>query len=351
MSVADPNRFLRSVAGLVAAGLTPPDQVDALRAVAQKYAISLSPTIQAQILEEGGDGPISRQYLPQPAELRIAPEERADPIGDFAHSPAPGLVHRYPDRVLLKALHACPVYCRFCFRREQVGPTGEVLDPNALDAAFAWIEQHPQIWEVILTGGDPFALHPERLAEIVRRLSDISHVDVIRIHTRVPVADPPRLKPALLEALRTQKALWIVVHVNSHRELGPSALGALRSLIDSGIPVLSQSVLLKGVNDQPELLEQLFRALVRARVKPYYLHQGDLAPGTSHLRVPLEEGQRLVDDLRGKISGLCQPNYVLDIPGGAGKVPAGKSWVEADGSAWRVRDPQGGHHRYPPDPT
>ena len=241
-----------------------------------------------------------------------------------AWSPVKGIVHRYPDRVLLKALHACPVYCRFCFRREMVGPGGDALNAEELAAALDYIRDHDAVWEVILTGGDPLMLSPRRLGEIVSALDAMPHVGVIRFHTRVPVADPERVNDELLAALKvSDSAVWVAVHCNHPDELTVEVKAALGRLADAGIPLVSQSVLLRGVNDDAAVLEALFRGLVRARVKPYYLHHGDLAPGTGHFRTGLDEGRELVKRLRGRVSGLCQPAYVLDIPGGHGKAPIG----------------------------
>jgi lysine 2,3-aminomutase len=200
---------------------------------------------------------------------------------------------------------------------------------------------------VILTGGDPLVLSPRRLKEIVAALDAIPHVGVIRIHTRVPVVDPARISAELIDALRADKAVYVALHANHPRELTHDALAACRRITESGIPMLSQSVLLKGINDDPQTLETLLRAFVRNRIKPYYLHHADLAPGTSQFRTTIEEGQALLRDLRGRVSGLCQPTYVLDIPGGAGKVPVGPSYLHQDGT---VEDPNGSQHDYAGQP-
>jgi lysine 2,3-aminomutase len=297
--------------------------------------------------------PIARQFIPDACELTQLPEERPDPIGDEAHSPVEGIVRRYPDRVLLKPLHACAVYCRFCFRREMVGPEGlRPLSREALAAALAYILDHPEIWEVILTGGDPFILSPRRLREILQGLGSIEHVKVIRFHTRVPVVDPKRVNASLVRALRAPgKAVYVALHANHPREFAEAARAAIGRLVDAGIPMLGQTVLLRGVNDDPETLGRLMRAFVENRVKPYYLHHGDLAPGTSHLRTSIAEGQNLMRRLRGRLSGLCQPTYVLDIPGGHGKSPIGPNYVEIGDNAGfvcRIEDYEGNEHIYPP---
>jgi lysine 2,3-aminomutase len=287
------------------------------------------------------DDPIGRQFIPDPAELITAPFESADPIADDALSPVKGVVHRYPDRALLKPLLICPVYCRFCFRREHVGPDGGVLTDAELAAAYAWFAAHPEVTEVILTGGDPLMLSPRRLREIVGTLSGMAHIETIRIHSRVPVADPGRLSDALAAAMETDRSMWLVVHANHAREFTPDAGAALRRVQAKGIPVLGQSVLLRGVNDNTAALEGLFRAMIRLRIKPYYLHQLDSAPGTARFRVPIEEGRALLETLRGRVTGLAWPTYVLDLPGGYGKVPIGPDYGPKDGV---VRDIRGRVH-------
>lgn len=323
----------------------------ALEEVAARYAIALTPTVAKLIDRDDVDDPIARQFVPDAAELVVRPEERADPIGDHAHSPVEGIVHRYPDRVLLKAVHVCPVYCRFCFRREMVGPQGlGTLDPAAMMVAFDYIRDHPEIWEVILTGGDPLVLSPRRLEEIMRELAAIDHVRIVRFHTRVPVVDPQRIDATLIAALKASgKTTFIALHANHPREMTIEARAACGRLIDAGIVMISQSVLLKGVNDDACVLADLMKAFVETRIKPYYLHHPDLAPGTSHFRLTIEEGQKIVSLLRGRISGLCQPAYILDIPGGHGKAVIGENSVRktADG-CFSVLDYHGAEHSYPP---
>ncbi|OUJ06724.1 lysine-2,3-aminomutase-like protein [Acetobacter malorum] len=332
-------RLLRTPEDLIAAGLVPPEQKDALEAVAQDYATAIPPAFLDLI--EQPDDPIGVQVIPSPEELLITPEERSDPIGDEALSPVPGIVHRYADRALLKPLLVCPLYCRFCFRREHVGPDGGVLDDAALEKALDWLRSHPAIREVILTGGDPLMLSPRRLGQIITALSAMPHVTTIRLHTRVPVAAPERVTDALLDVLETDKALWMAVHINHAREMSEAAQACLKRLVRRGVPLLGQSVLLRGVNDSEQALEDLFRSMVEVRMRPYYLHQLDPAPGTARFHVPVEEGQRLLAGLRGRVTGLAWPTYVLDIPGGYGKVPLGPDYVDG---ALQVRDPEGRSH-------
>jgi lysine 2,3-aminomutase len=345
------NGTLRTPSELAAAKLVPADRLGPLQQVAARYAVAITPALAELIDGSDPHDPIARQFVPDPRELTTTPEESADPIGDAAHSPVAGIVHRYPDRVLLKLVNACAVYCRFCFRREMVGPGQGALAPAALAAALDYIRAHPDIWEVILTGGDPLILSARRLQRIMTQLAAIDHVKVIRIHTRMPVAAPERITPALVRALRSDRATFVVLHANHPRELTAAVRAACARLIDAGIPMLSQSVLLRGVNDDVDTLGALLRALVECRIKPYYLHHADLAPGTAHLRTGLAEGQALMRALRGRYSGLCQPEYVLDIPGGFGKSPVGPCYLSGDGTGdggTMVEDFNGRRHAYPP---
>jgi lysine 2,3-aminomutase len=344
---------LRTPAQLCDLGLAPSERCPDLEAVAARYAVALPQALAMLIDRNDPCDPIARQFVPDAAELDHMPEELADPIGDDAHSPVEGIVHRYPDRVLLKLTHVCAVYCRFCFRREMVGPDKpNALSREALARALDYIRSDANIWEVILTGGDPLILSARRLREVMRALGTIDHVKIVRIHTRVPVADPARITRDLVRALKIEgKATYVAVHVNHARELTDLARVAIARLADAGLPLLAQTVLLKSVNDTPEALESLMRALVECRIKPYYLHHGDLAPGTSHLRTDITAGQDLMRGLRGRVSGLCQPTYVLDIPGGHGKSPIGPTYLERAGTDGRARivveDFRGQRHEYP----
>ena len=335
-------RTLRAAADLAREGLA---DAAAIEQVAARYAIGITPHVLDLIDRADPADPVAAQYVPSEAELVATPDERADPVGDDTHSPVKGIVHRYKDRALLKPTHACAVYCRFCFRREMVGPGGAALDADELAQAVDHIRATPAIREVILTGGDPLVLSARRLASLLGELAAIDHVDWIRIHSRVPVAEPTRVTDELVAALKTTKAVWVAVHVNHANELSPEALAACAKFVDAGIPLIGQTVLLKGVNDDADTLDTLFRALTKNRIKPYYLHHGDLAPGTSHFRTTIAHGQGLMRELRARLSGLAQPVYVLDIPGGAGKVPVGPAYISEDGT---VADPNGDTHVYPP---
>ena len=346
---------LRTAAQICDHGFAPPEDRSALEKVAARYAVALPPTLAALIDPADPHDPIARQVVPSAAELEHQPQELFDPIGDNAHSPVEGIVHRYLDRVLLKLTHVCAVYCRFCFRREMVGPDKpNALSATALSAALDYIRTHTEIWEVILTGGDPLVLSARRLRAVMKSLAAIDHVKVVRIHTRVPIADPARITPDLVRAMKIKgKATYVAVHVNHERELSAPARAACARMADAGIPLLAQSVLLAGVNDTSEALGDLMRALVVCRIKPYYLHHGDLAPGTSHLRTDIATGQALMRSLRGRLSGLCQPTYVLDIPNGHGKSPIGPNYIERTdlegGERVLIEDFRGRRHAYPPE--
>jgi lysine 2,3-aminomutase len=339
-------RALTTPSHLLEAGLIEEKDLAAVAEVAQTFGIGITAQMRRLVDDENQD-PIAAQFVPTAAELNVTEEELHDPIGDEPHSPMPGIVHRYPDRVLLKPSTVCAVYCRFCFRRETVGAGSLGLNDDELDAALAYIESREEIWEVIISGGDPFVLSPRRLEKIMLRLQGIAHVGVVRFHTRVPVVKPDIVNEAFIRAIKIEKAVYVVLHVNHARELSEEAQRACAKLIDAGLPMLSQTVLLKNVNADTVSLRSLFKRLVELRIKPYYLHHGDLARGTSHFRTSIAEGQELMRGLRGHISGLCQATYVLDIPGGYGKVPIGPSYLtETDPGRFVICDHRNQSHDY-----
>ncbi|MCZ8078340.1 MAG: lysine-2,3-aminomutase-like protein [Rhodobacteraceae bacterium] len=337
-------RAINGVGELVQAGLVAPDAAPALEPVEAAFRIRVTGAMQEAI--SAPDDPVARQFLPLVNELIIRDEELADPIGDEAHAPVKGLTHRYPDRVIFHVTKTCEVYCRFCFRREAVGDEGSLPEADVM-AALDYIAVNPAIREVILTGGDPLVLSARRIKGLIERLSAIAHVDVVRIHTRIPVVAPEKVTDELVAALRGRVAVWVVAHTNHAQEITARAEVALARLVDAGIPLLSQSVLLRGVNDSVAALEGLFRKLIGCRVKPYYLHHCDLAKGTSHFRTTIAEGQALMAGLRGRVSGTLLPTYVLDIPNGFGKAPLVRDHAEPlGGGQWRITDWRGGVHLY-----
>ena len=321
------------------------------KALSDRYAVRITNAVKNTILGDVNTDPIAKQYIPQAKELNIKPEELLDPIGDETYTPVKGIVHRHPDRVLFKPANVCAVYCRYCFRREHIGPGSDILNKEERTAALDYIRNHKEIWEVILTGGDPLVLSARHLKEILSELDKIEHVQIIRIHTRVPIADPARITKDLLKTLSAvEKPLYTVLHINHAQEISPAVKTALEALRSAGSTLLTQSVLLKGVNDSVNALETLFRTLVTLHVKPYYLHHPDLAPGTSHFRLSIKEGQALMHALQGRISGLCLPTYILDIPGGHGKVPINPAYHEAlEANRYMIEDPKGINHHYPPE--
>ncbi|WP_319517976.1 lysine-2,3-aminomutase-like protein [uncultured Martelella sp.] len=334
--------------GLVDHALVRPEEHARLQAVEENFRIRI-PAHVLDALEgaEAGD-PLRTQYVPDARELDHRNDESEDPIGDQVFEREKGITHRYPDRLLLKPTHTCQVYCRFCFRRETVGSPDAALDRAELETALDYIRAHEEIFEVILSGGDPLVLSDRRLAALMEALGEVAHVGVIRFHTRAPLVSPERITDGLITALkRAQKTVNIVIHVNHARELTDAVKAGLARLADNGIPLFSQTVLLKGVNDDAETLAALFRALLTNRVKPYYLHHLDHAKGVSHFAVPIARGQAIMRALRGRVSGLCLPTYVLDIPGGHGKVPIGPVYLdEVEPGDYRVEDYQGESHAY-----
>lgn len=336
---------------LVSSGLVDEAKRAVIEKVSENFSTAITPEM-ANIIDRDKrhSDPIANQFVPTEEELVVKQAELNDPIGDDAHTHVKGVIHRYPDRCLFKPVNVCPVYCRFCFRREKVGPGNEALTPAELEAAYQYIRSHPEIWEVIFTGGDPFIMKPKVINRILQELSAIPTVEVIRFHTRIPVVDPSRINDAMIAVLKScRQPVVVVLHANHSKEFTESACAAIAKLVDAGIMMLSQSVLLSNVNDNIEALSDLMRSFIKNRVKPYYLHHGDLAVGTSHFRTSVEKGQSLMYQLRGRFSGICQPTYVLDIPGGHGKVPIQHNYIERaeeELGAYIVEDYRGGFHEY-----
>jgi lysine 2,3-aminomutase len=271
--------------------------------------------------------PIRRQIVPRPEEALVSIGERSDPLGEEEREAAPNLIHRYRDRALLLATDRCPVYCRFCTRRRIVGRTERQVPRGLLEEAFAYVRAHPEIKEVIVSGGDALTLADRQLDHILRELRRIDHVEILRVATRMPVTCPMRVTNELTEVLARYAPLYVMTHFNHPLECTRSAWNACSKLIDAGVVVYNQSVLLRGVNDRVETIAELNRALVAMRVTPYYLHQCDLAEGIEHFRTPLQVGIEIIDGLRGHMSGLAVPHLCVDVPGGLGKVTVQPSWI------------------------
>lgn len=345
------SRRVSHVDALLQYGLVSSGQVDALTDIGRSFDIGISPHILKLLSGRNADlrdDPIAKQYIPAAEENTILPDEEGDPIGDEIYCPVRGIVHRYPDRVLLKVSSVCAVYCRYCFRKEMIGQGAEHMSADDLDDAISYVRDNPQIWEVILTGGDPFMLSARRLQNVLDRLGAIDHVQIVRIHTRIPVASPSHLSETHLSVLKGfSKAVHVVIHVNHRDEVTEEVQEKILALRTANCSVLSQSVLLNGVNDNAKTLEDLFRFLVAHHVRPYYLHHLDRAKGTSHFRVPLKRGQEIMRELQGRVSGICLPKYMLDIPGGHGKIPVHDGYVHhRDGDIYQVSDYQGCTHLY-----
>jgi lysine 2,3-aminomutase len=339
-------KSLNTLHDLIQQGLVNENEATDLQAVVAHFSLAISDQMHQLIDKTDAEDPIAKQFVPSIKELNVLPNERVDPIGDEVHKAVEGIVHRYPDRCLFTPIHVCPVYCRFCFRREKVGEGSETLTPKELENAYAYLNEHTEIWEVILTGGDPLILKPAYLKKIIDRLSEIKHVEVIRIHTRVPVVQPYKINDNMVDALTCKKPVYVVLHANHAKEFTDNAIKACNVLVDAGIPMLSQTVLLKDINDNIEALSTLMRCFIKNRIKPYYLHHGDLALGTQHFRTTIQVGQELIKQLRGRFSGLCQPTYVLDIPGGHGKTPIGPNYLSVEEEIYQIEDYCGNKHSY-----
>ena len=322
--------------------LSPDELEGGRRAESEGFPIAVTPYYLGLADPHDERCPIRRQVVPRAAEAREVPGDLSDPLGEIAHEVAPELVQRYPDRALLLVSDRCAVYCRFCTRSRMVGQGGGPRSLERLEPAFQYLAGHPELKDVIVSGGDPLAMSTERLVGIVSRLRSIASVETIRLATRVPVVLPQRIQPELLSALRPFHPLWVMTHFNHPKELTARSRAALEALADAGFPVMNQTVLLRGVNDDSRVLSELFRGLVRVRARPYYLLQTDPVRGSSHLRTPLRTGIRIMEELQGRLSGIALPKFIVDTPGGMGKVPAGPEWVVHRGDGvTRFRTPRG----------
>lgn len=299
-----------------------------LSEVVQRYPMRITPYYLG-LIEAPGD-PIWRQCVPDPAELGDLTQS-PDPLDEERLSPVPGLIHRYPDRVVWLVSSSCAVYCRFCMRKRGVGCAGMV--PPPVDAVIGYIEAHPEVRDVILSGGDPLLLPDDVLETILAALHRIPHVEMVRIGTRVPVTLPERVTPRLARLLKRYRPLYLNTHFNHPREVTAAAAKACGRLADAGIPLGNQSVLLRGVNDDPQVMKELMHRLLAIRVRPYYIHQMDLVRGTAHFRTKVACGMEVMRTLRGHTSGLAVPHYVIDLPGGKGKVDVSSACVKDDGRA------------------
>jgi lysine 2,3-aminomutase len=319
---------ITDLAGLEAAlPLTPDERTGSARALAGGLPLSITPYYASLIDARDPACPIRRQCVPQASEAEQVPGDLRDPLGEEANEVAPHLVQRYPDRALLIATDRCSVYCRFCTRSRMVGNGGGARALAALQPAFAYLRAHPEVREVIVSGGDPLVMKSERVAALLGALAEIESVGNVRVASRTPVTLPQRITPELCRALRVHPATWLMTHFNHPRELTPEARRACALLVDHGIPVMNHTVLLRGVNDDASVLEALFRGLVCARVRPYYLLQADPVRGTGHLRTKLAVGLAIMEQLQGRLSGIALPRFIVDTPNGRGKVPVGPNYI------------------------
>ncbi len=319
------------LAGLEAAlRLTEAERDGARRALETGLPIAITPYYLSLCDRDDPECPVRRQCVPRAHEAVEVPGDLRDPLGEEAHSVAPELIQRYPDRVLLLATDRCAVYCRFCTRSRMVGDGGGARAMETLEPAFRYIEDHPAIQEVIVSGGDPLVMSTARIARIFERLAQIEHVLYVRLATRAPVTLPQRVTDELCRALRAaHPSIWVMTHFNHPKELTDESRAACARLVDHGFPVMNQTVLLRGVNDDANTLERLFRGLTKSRVRPYYLLQADPVRGTGHLRTPLRRGIEIMSQLQGRLSGIALPKLIVDTPGGRGKVPIGPEGIVA----------------------
>lgn len=313
-----------------------------------KLAMGITPHYFNLIERDNPDCPIRRQVIPRMEETLETPGEMADPCGEDSHMPVPGLVHRYPDRVLFLVTDRCAAYCRYCTRSRVVSGAGEQELETDFEAAFRYLEEHTEIRDVLLSGGDALLFSESRLEKILSRLHAIPHIQFLRIGSRIPVFLPQRITPELCAMLRKYHPLFLSIHVNHPRELTSEVRDGLCRLADAGIPIGNQSVLLRGVNDNLDTMRELVHKLLLCRVRPYYLYQCDLIKGSNHLRTSVAKGIEIIDGLRGHTSGYAIPQYVIDAPGGGGKVPINPEYViHHDNERVVIRNYEGNVYEYP----
>lgn len=283
--------------------------------------MAITPYYATLINPENPKDPIRKQAIPTSKELYIAPEDMLDPLHEDVDSPAPGLTHRYPDRVLLLVTDMCSMYCRHCTRRRKAGETDKAMPIDYIDDAIDYIKAHKEIRDVLISGGDPLTLSTAYLEKIIQKIASVPSVEVIRLGSRAPVVIPQRIDEELIQMMKSYQPIWLNTHFNHPNEITPDSIGALSRLADAGIPLGNQSVLLAGVNDHPEIMKKLVQELVKYRVRPYYMYQCDLSHGLSHFRTTIAKGLEIVEYLRGHTSGFAVPTYVVDAPYGGGKIP------------------------------
>ncbi len=341
------NRIMRASELADVLPLSEGEQQD-IRLCLNKFRMAVTPYYASLMDPHDPHCPIRMQAVPSIEETYVSPQEMLDPLNEEHDSPVKNIVHRYPDRVLLLVTHTCAMYCRHCTRRRVVGEEDRFITPKELDAAVAYISKNSSIRDVLISGGDPLTMGDAALERIISRLRAVEHVEIIRIGTRVPVVMPMRITPSLLCMLRKYQPIWINTHFNHPKELTEEAVAACGAIVDAGIPLGNQSVLLRGINDNTQTMKELLLKLVKARVRPYYLYQCDMSQGLSHFRTRVETGVEIVQSLTGNISGYAIPRYVIDAPGGGGKIPINPEYViSMDDSEVVMRNYEGKTFRYP----
>ena len=340
---------IRSLADLSRIIRLTDEETDAIRRHTGSLPVGITPYYASLLDPADPMQALRRTVVPLSGEHLLTPGENQDPLGEDGHSPVPGLVHRYPDRVLLLVTNFCSVYCRYCTRARMVGSVGErSVKKHDIDAALAYIENTPAIRDVLISGGDPLSLDDDRLDDILRRLRRIPHVEFVRIGSKQPVVQPMRVTPELTKILRRYHPLWMSLHFTHPDEITPEVEQACGRLADAGIPLGSQTVLLRDVNDDVDTMRSLVHGLLRCRVKPYYLYQCDPISGSAHFRTPVSKGVELIRALRGHTTGYAVPTFVVDAPGGGGKIPIAPDYVVGyDGDDLLLRSYDGGTYRYP----
>jgi len=304
-----------------------PEEIEAIEASKGRMATAITPYFAKLMDRNDSNCPIRRQAIPTMAEFHFSPADLLDPCAEDENSPVHGLVHRYPDRALLLVTDKCAVYCRYCTRRRMVGSSEKCITEEDLDEAIAYIQATKKVRDVLISGGDPLLLEDDHLERIIAKVRKAPHVEIVRIGTRVPVTLPQRITPTLASILKKYHPLWISVHFSHPKEVTKEVRRACAILAEAGIPLGSQTVLLRGINDRPVVMKRLMHELLKIRVRPYYIYQCDLAMGTEHFRTPIAVGINIIEKLRGHTTGYAVPSFVIDAPGGGGKIPIGPTYL------------------------
>ena len=318
------------------------EEIAAIEASKGRMATAITPYFAKLMNRTDSNCPIRRQAIPTLEEFYVSPHDLLDPCAEDENSPVHGLVHRYPDRVLLLVTDKCAVYCRYCTRRRMVGSSEKCITENELDEAIAYIQSTKKVRDVLISGGDPLLMEDDHLEGILAKVRKIPHVEIIRIGSRVPVTLPQRITPSLTNMLKKYHPLWVSIHFSHPKEITKEVRRSCAILADAGIPLGSQTVLLRGINDKPYIMKRLMHELLKIRVRPYYIYQCDLAMGTEHFRTPIAVGINIIEKLRGHTTGYAVPSFVIDAPGGGGKIPVGPTYlISQDRGKMVLRNYQG----------